>query len=152
MGLSQALWIPVFGLLAARIFSMPLQAGEWEPGPGYRSLALYPRLSGKPGFTLLPPGATGIWFSNSLPESVHLANQILLDGSGVAAGDVDAYRQTCAAMLGRFEKTEDRVTAAHVLEVCVLRDDALADIASIGEGYDVGALPEAVSVGVRSSP
>jgi eukaryotic-like serine/threonine-protein kinase len=49
----------------------------------------------------------------------------------LAAGDVDAYRQTCAAMLERFEKTEDRVTAAHVLEVCVLRDDALADMSRL---------------------
>jgi len=49
----------------------------------------------------------------------------------LAAGDVDAYRQTCTAMLERFEETEDRVTAAHVLEVCVLRDDALADMSRL---------------------
>jgi hypothetical protein len=41
------------------------------------------------GFTLIPPETTGIGFTNSIPESRHLTNQILLNGSGVAAGDVD---------------------------------------------------------------
>ncbi len=45
--------------------------------------------TGQPGFSLIPPSTSGIWFSNSIPESIHLTNQILLDGSGVAAGDVD---------------------------------------------------------------
>src|SRR5262249_57318677 len=47
------------------------------------------------------------------------------------AGDVDAYRQTCTAMLERFEKTDHPETAAMVLQVCVLRDDALADVARL---------------------
>jgi serine/threonine protein kinase/tetratricopeptide (TPR) repeat protein len=42
-----------------------------------------------------------------------------------AAGDAEAYRQTCAAMLERFEKTEDRTAAGNVLLACVLRQDAL---------------------------
>jgi enediyne biosynthesis protein E4 len=41
------------------------------------------------GFTRLLPGVTGIVFTNSLPESRHLTNQILLNGAGVTAGDVD---------------------------------------------------------------
>jgi eukaryotic-like serine/threonine-protein kinase len=49
----------------------------------------------------------------------------------LADGDVDAYRQTCTAMLERFETTEDGDTAANVLQVCVLRDDALADMARL---------------------
>jgi len=49
----------------------------------------------------------------------------------LAAEDVDAYRQTCAAMLKRFAKTEDARTASDVLEACVLRDDALADTAPL---------------------
>ena len=48
-----------------------------------------------------------------------------------AAGEVDAYRQTCAAMLERFEKTEDRLTASNVLLACVLRDHALPDMARL---------------------
>jgi tetratricopeptide (TPR) repeat protein len=49
----------------------------------------------------------------------------------LAAGDMDAYRQACTAMFERFEKTEDRATAANVLLVCVLRDDALPDMARL---------------------
>ncbi|HEV3118398.1 MAG TPA: protein kinase, partial [Gemmataceae bacterium] len=49
----------------------------------------------------------------------------------VAAGDVAAYRQDCTAMMERFGKTEDRVTAANVLLVCVLRDDTLPDMARL---------------------
>jgi hypothetical protein len=45
--------------------------------------------SGKPGFTLLSPTRTGIIFTNHLAQDRHLTNQILLNGSGVAAGDVD---------------------------------------------------------------
>src|SRR6266853_4465505 len=85
---AQALLIPLFGLLAVRS-SPPIRAAEWEQGPGYRSLKLSLPNSGKPGFTLLSPATTGIWFSNAIPESVYMTNQLLLDGSGVAAGDVD---------------------------------------------------------------
>jgi serine/threonine protein kinase/Flp pilus assembly protein TadD len=46
----------------------------------------------------------------------------------VAAGDVAAYRQACTAMVDRFEKTKDRVTAGNALLVCVLRDDSLRDM------------------------
>jgi serine/threonine protein kinase/Flp pilus assembly protein TadD len=49
----------------------------------------------------------------------------------VAAGDVAAYRQASTAMVERFEKTEDRDTAANVLLVCVLRDDTLPDMARL---------------------
>jgi tetratricopeptide (TPR) repeat protein len=48
-----------------------------------------------------------------------------------AAGDVNAYRQTCAAMLKRFEKTEDRRTAGNVLQAVVLMDDTLPDMARL---------------------
>ena len=45
--------------------------------------------TGKPGFTLLSPEATGITFTNRITPERHLTNQILLNGSGVAAGDMD---------------------------------------------------------------
>lgn len=41
------------------------------------------------GFTLLPPEQTGVCFTNLLPAQRHLTNQILPNGSGVAAGDID---------------------------------------------------------------
>jgi serine/threonine protein kinase/Flp pilus assembly protein TadD len=46
----------------------------------------------------------------------------------LAAGDVDAYRQTCATLLKRFENTENARTASDALVACVLRDDALPDM------------------------
>src|SRR5439155_3199455 len=45
--------------------------------------------TGKAGFTEIAPGAIGITFPNRLSEERALTNQIFLNGSGVAAGDVD---------------------------------------------------------------
>lgn len=41
------------------------------------------------GFTARPPAETGITFTNRLDEERSLTNQIFLNGSGVALGDVD---------------------------------------------------------------
>ena len=43
----------------------------------------------KPGFVAVSSQASGITFTNVLAQQRHLTNQILLNGSGVAAGDVD---------------------------------------------------------------
>ena len=42
-----------------------------------------------PGFSLMPRTTTGVQFQHRVPESRHLTNAILLNGAGVAAGDVD---------------------------------------------------------------
>jgi hypothetical protein len=44
---------------------------------------------GKPGFTLMPASETGIQFTNVLSDARAAENQIRLNGSGVALGDVD---------------------------------------------------------------
>ncbi|MCI0490244.1 MAG: VCBS repeat-containing protein, partial [Blastocatellia bacterium] len=44
---------------------------------------------GKTGFTLLAPDQTGITFVNTLKDEQATTNQLLMDGSGVAAGDFD---------------------------------------------------------------
>lgn len=62
---------------------------KWESGPGYRSAALSVNSPGRTGFSGLPPQTTGINFTNLLSKTNAAANQILLNGSGVAAGDVD---------------------------------------------------------------
>lgn len=62
---------------------------RWESGPGYRRLACTVRASARVGFTLLSPEQTGVTFTNRLAQRRHLRNQILLNGSGVACGDVD---------------------------------------------------------------
>ncbi len=64
-------------------------ADNWEPGNGYRSAPLSVLSAGKTGFVLMPPTATGIHFTNRLAAERYLTNQILLNGSGVTAGDVD---------------------------------------------------------------
>jgi len=54
-----------------------------------RLISVTPQGRAAPGFTPVSPQAAGILFFNFVPESRHLTNQILLNGSGVAAGDVD---------------------------------------------------------------
>jgi enediyne biosynthesis protein E4 len=62
---------------------------SWETGQGFRSASLPRPAVGRAGFTDLPPSATGIVFTNYLSRTHAALNQILLNGSGVAAGDVD---------------------------------------------------------------
>ncbi|MBI4658632.1 MAG: VCBS repeat-containing protein [Verrucomicrobia bacterium] len=66
-----------------------LSAAEWEQGDYFRSRRVDIPGGAKTGFTRLASNATGIAFGNFVPESKHLTNQIFLNGSGVAAGDVD---------------------------------------------------------------
>ena len=107
---------------------------EWQQHAGYRSAPLLVPDAGTAGFTSIPPDISGIHFTNWLSEARSLTNQVFLNGSGVAAGDVDGdgfcdlffcglespnvlYRNLGG---GRFE---DRTQAAHV---------ACADQASTG--------------------
>ena len=65
------------------------ESRAWQSFAGYRSADLHRPSNGKTGFSLLPPDETGIRFTNQLAPSRSLTNQIYLNGSGVAAGDVD---------------------------------------------------------------
>ncbi|HEX9893124.1 MAG TPA: VCBS repeat-containing protein, partial [Gemmatimonadales bacterium] len=56
-------------------------------GYRWRTLATPPR--GTPGFTSLLPNRTGVTFTNTVRDSLILANRILVQGGGVALGDVD---------------------------------------------------------------
>src|SRR5713226_1590585 len=85
-------------LLVMTIAALPLMtkkaaaagaALNWQTGPGYRWRELPVPAMGKTGFTLLPPQSTGILFTNYLSPERYLTNSMLLNGSGVAAGDVD---------------------------------------------------------------
>lgn len=51
--------------------------------------SLSPQGSGRAGFTLLPPVETGLAWTNSLPPALYAQRQNLMNGSGVALGDVD---------------------------------------------------------------
>ena len=68
---------------------IPAIALEWH-GPSEAKWAeINPISPRKPGFTQLPSASTGVGFSNVLSPSRYLTNQIYLNGSGVALGDVD---------------------------------------------------------------
>jgi len=75
-------------LLAFGGFQVTL-ALDWEPSNAYRSAQLSVSSSGKPGFTLLNARETVINFTNHLSDAKAAENQIRLNGSGVALGDVD---------------------------------------------------------------
>jgi hypothetical protein len=64
-------------------------APVWQQRTGYRLAALSGERGGRTGFTQLPSSASGIGFTNWLSEDRSLTNQILLNGSGIAAGDFD---------------------------------------------------------------
>ncbi len=82
-------WSISLGLLLCLGSSCGSQAYDWQAGQGYRFAELPLRKAGRTGFTALAPEATGVFFTNSLAQERHLTNQILLNGSGVACGDVD---------------------------------------------------------------
>jgi enediyne biosynthesis protein E4 len=77
-----ALGLSLFNLYGADL--------QWSEGPGYRS-AILPLAArpGEAGFTRLFPQDTGINFTNILTDEKTAENQIRLNGSGVALGDVD---------------------------------------------------------------
>jgi enediyne biosynthesis protein E4 len=60
-----------------------------EAGRDYTSKALGSSPPARPGFARMTPQQTGVTFTNVLAESRYLTNQIYLNGSGVALGDVD---------------------------------------------------------------
>ena len=64
-------------------------AAAWSDGAGFRSMEVLPGTSGKAGFTLMDPKATGVWFTNELRGDAYLTNAVAHNGAGVAIGDVD---------------------------------------------------------------
>ena len=72
------------GLVWLLLISSAVQASE-----GYRSFPIQVPKNGAAGFTLLDPAQTGLYFTNTLTDQHAAQNQIRLNGSGVALGDVD---------------------------------------------------------------
>ena len=62
---------------------------RWEGTDGGRRASVTVQPSRHVGFTLVDAAQSGASVTNSLREDRHLTSQILLNGSGVAAGDVD---------------------------------------------------------------
>ena len=67
----------------------PMYSLDWQQHEGFRTAPLSVPATGRTGFTRLAGDLTGIHFTNDLPEEHSLTNHILLNGSGVAAGDID---------------------------------------------------------------
>lgn len=78
-------------LAAALLCAPPVRSSalEWQEEQGVRSAPLPGLPARAPGFTLLLSLQTGITFINRLSAERAMENQIRLNGSGVAAGDVD---------------------------------------------------------------
>ena len=84
--------LSLFGGGTAPAAVSPAAAGSpasWTSGVGHSSLQLAPFQGTNAGFTSLAPETTGILFTNQMGRRRYLTNEIYLNGSGVAAGDVD---------------------------------------------------------------
>jgi hypothetical protein len=81
------LWF--LGLVLWLQFVICVRALNWETNGTYRSAPLSPGPNHKAGFLLLMPDQTGVLFTNSVTQWRYTTNQIYLNGSGVAAGDID---------------------------------------------------------------
>lgn len=77
------------GLALELVAVTRLLAADGQPVSGVRIVPLPVPSTGRIGFTELPPHQTGLTFTNQLDPNRGLTNQIFLNGSGVAAGDVD---------------------------------------------------------------
>lgn len=81
-----------FGVAAWSLLLLGLAQAQdlkWEGGQGYRCAPLSVPAGGTPGFILMRQDQTGVTFTNQLSQERSLTNQIYLNGSGVALGDVD---------------------------------------------------------------
>jgi hypothetical protein len=71
------------------VYSRTAPALPWSEGPGFRTIEVKPGPSGKAGFTLMNPKATGVWFTNELQGDFYFTNSVAHNGAGLAIGDVD---------------------------------------------------------------
>lgn len=76
-------------LSAALLICASVRGSDWISIPGGRTRSVAPQSTRPVGFTRLEASATGITFTNILTDAVAAQNQIRLNGSGVAAGDID---------------------------------------------------------------
>lgn len=85
----------LFGLFLLLIFLVQCSSGAkkvkltWHKENGYRWAKLQISHEGETGFKLLSEDKTGIGFENHLAKESYIKNEVLPNGSGVAAGDVN---------------------------------------------------------------
>ena len=75
--------------LAAWALGQAFPAVTWVEEANHKWRPLDIPTGTRPGFTLLASGQTGIQFSNQLDAEKSLQNQVYLNGSGVALGDIN---------------------------------------------------------------
>lgn len=61
----------------------------WHEEEGYRWAELHIDPNGETGFSKIPSSYSGVTINNYLPEELMDANRVLMNGSGVAAGDIN---------------------------------------------------------------
>lgn len=76
-------------LLPLLLVGLQAAQPDWRIHEGYRTRPLRIAAGGKTGFEGVGSQDSGIGFVNHLDEERSLTNQIYLNGSGVAAGDID---------------------------------------------------------------
>ena len=84
--------LALFWLVASTVHwpeALPGQSLSWVQRDGFREAPLSVNPGGKTGFTLLTQDATGVRFTNGMSYARAEANQNLMNGCGVAAGDFD---------------------------------------------------------------
>ncbi|MDA1273194.1 MAG: FG-GAP-like repeat-containing protein [Verrucomicrobia bacterium] len=82
-------YLKSFWLILAIVLRIQGAQLEWSNVGAHRRAALQIESGGRVGFTEITAATSGIGFINHLNENRSLTNQIFLNGSGVAAGDVD---------------------------------------------------------------
>lgn len=153
----------IVSLAIALVFSaatpIVVKAADWQVQPGARSLAVQLSAEGAPGFSAMRPEVTGLAFTNPIPPSRHYTNQILLNGSGVAAGDVDGdgWCDVFFAGLGGSSAlfrnegnwTFRNVTAAVGLGACAKLDATGAAFADVDGDGDLDLIVNSVGQGTH---
>ena len=151
-------WIRPLSLLLCLAGSSFAGTLEWENGEGFRRAKLSVPIRGKTGFQKLDARELGILFTNQISQTRSILNRNLLNGSGLAAGDVDGdgwcdlyfcgldsdnvlYRN-----LGDW-KFEDITQAAGV--ACPNQDSTGAVFADVDADGDLDLLVTALGRGVR---
>ena len=80
----------LYGLMCPSLLeAASSRLSAWTTNGAVRSMPLQPTSLVGSGFTLMSPEQTSIWFTNQLSMDRSLTNHILMNGSGVACGDVN---------------------------------------------------------------